>query len=627
MRHWDIIIVGGGHAGCEAALAAARRGARALLVAIRLERVAHLPCNCSIGGPAKAQLVREIAALGGAMPRVADAAATHARMLNTSKGPAVQAIRMQMDKELYPTLMRQLLEEQPTLELIEGETASIEVAEGRVRGITLVDGRQFAAEAVILATGTFLNGMTFIGAQTQPAGRHGEPPASLLSASLAAHGLRLGRLKTGTTPRIDTESIDYERCELQPSEDEPLRFQFSWQHPQSPAAPLLPCHITFTTAETHHIIRENLHRSALYGGLISGRGPRYCPSIEDKVVRFAERERHQVFLEREGWTSRAVYPMGISTSLPADVQEAFVHSIPGLEHAVILRPGYAVEYDYLPPDQLWPNLEVKSIRGLFCAGQLNGTSGYEEAAALGLLAGINAVQRLRDEEPFLPGRDDAYLGVLVDDLVTKSIDEPYRMLTSRAEHRLLLRQDNADLRLTDHGARLGLVPEAEYARFRVKQATIEAELARLAATPPGSAGVDGAGLSSVLDWLRRPEATYTRLRQTDPNAACVPAEVADQVEIAVKYEGYIRRQERQVAGQQRLESRLLPPELNFQAVHGLSHEAIDHLARVRPRSLGQAARIAGVTPADIALLSVWLAARDRRGGVSRETPGNDLTLE
>jgi len=618
MQCWDVIVVGGGHAGCEAALAAARRGARTLLVVIRRARVAHLPCNCSIGGPAKANLVREIAALGGEMPRVADAAATHVRLLNTSKGPAVQAIRAQMDKERYPALMQDVLAAQPNLDLLEGEVTALLVAEGRVTGIRLADGQSIAARAVILATGTFLNAMTFVGAETTPAGRYGEPPATHLSASLAAHGLRLGRLKTGTTPRLDRNTIDFTRCELQPSTTEPLSFQFAWQYPCTPEHPLLPCHITFTVPETHAIIRANLHRSALYGGLITGRGPRYCPSIEDKVVRFAERERHQVFLEQEGWDSTLIYPMGISTSLPADVQEAFVHSIPGLEEAVIVRPGYAVEYDFVLPDQLWASLETKAIHGLFCAGQINGTSGYEEAAAQGLLAGINAGQYLAGEPPVVLGRDAAYIGVLIDDLVTKGTEEPYRMLTSRAEHRLLLRQDNADLRLTALGKRLGLIPAEAYARFCEKQTAIASELERLANRTPGEAGVDGAGLSSALEWLRRPESSYARLRETDP-AALVPADIAFQVETAVKYEGYIRRQERQVANQRRLEARHLPPVIDYRTIRGLSREAVDHLTRVQPHSLGQAARIAGVTPADISLLLVWLSAHERQTLVSRET--------
>ncbi len=552
------------------------------------------------------------------MPRIADSAMTHVRMLNTSKGPAVQAIRAQADKSLYPARMQALLAAEPNLTLLEGETAAVLVEDGRVTGVLLADGRTCAAGAVILATGTFLNARTFVGDVTEEAGRHGEPPARQLSTSLAAIGLRLGRLKTGTTPRLDAATIDYARCELQASSPTPLAFQFDWQEPRTPPPPLLPCHITFTTAETHAIIRANLSRSALYGGLISGRGPRYCPSIEDKVVRFAERERHQVFLEREGWNSELVYPMGISTSLPADAQAAFVWSIPGLERAVIVQPGYAVEYDYVPPDQLWPNLETKVVRGLFCAGQINSTSGYEEAAGQGLLAGINAVQYLGDADPVILGRDQAYLGVLVDDLVTRGTEEPYRMLTSRAEHRLLLRQDNADLRLADLGAALGLLPADAYARFRAKRAAIEAELARLGRTPPGESGVDGAGLACTADWLRRPEASYTRLRETDPIAANVPETVAEQVETALKYEGYIHRQQRQVAQQRRLEAHPLPAEFDYRAMPGLSREAIDHLSRVQPRTVGQAARIPGVTPADISLLLVWISAK-RRGAVSRET--------
>ena len=623
-ENYDVIIIGGGHAGCEAALATARRGFSTLMLAIRLERVAHLPCNCSVGGPAKAQLVREVAALGGAMPRIADAAVTHVRMLNTGKGPAVQAIRMQVDKTLYPQLMREVLDAEPNLTLREGEAVGLLTEDSTITGVTLADGTEIAARAVILTTGTFLNGVTFIGDQTKPEGRCDEPPATRLSEGLRAVGLRLGRLKTGTTPRLRADSIDYSKCELQPSAEKPLQFEFGWRRPNpqplpcegrgAGRRPLLPCHITYTTPETHEIIRRNLQLSALYGGLITGRGPRYCPSIEDKVVRFAERERHQIFLEREGWDSELVYPMGISTSLPQYVQEEFLHSIPGLEHAVIMQPGYAVEYDFIPPEQLWPSLETKAVHGLFSGGQLNGTSGYEEAAAQGLLAGINAGQYLRGEPPLILRRDQAFLGVLVDDLVSSGTEEPYRMLTSRAEHRLLLRQDNADLRLTDIGHALGLVSDNDYARFSAKRVAIDAEIQRLQTLSPGDAGVDGPGLANAEEWLRRPEAHYTELRP--PN---MDDEVAEQVEIAVKYAGYIARQRKQVAEQLRLESRALSPEIDYRSIRALSREGAEKLARVQPLTVGQAARISGVTPADISILLVWLRAYDANS-VSRETP-------
>lgn len=619
MMQYDTIVVGGGHAGCEAALVSARRGARTLMIAISLAGIAQLPCNCSLGGPAKAQLTREIAALGGAMPRAADATMTHVRMLNTSKGPAVQAIRAQLDKKLYPLRMREMLAAEPLLTVLEGEVTALQTAEGAVTGVELADGTLAHAPTVILATGTFLNGITFIGDKTTAAGRFAEAPARFLSANLLAHGLRLGRLKTGTTPRLAHDSIDYSQCEEQPSASEKLRFQFGWQQPLDPEQAALPCYITHTDTRSHKIIRDNLQRSALYGGLISGRGPRYCPSIEDKVVRFAERERHQVFLEREGWDSPLVYPMGISTSMPLDVQQAFVAAIPGLHQARIVRPGYAVEYDFLPPEQLSLSLAVKSLRGLFAAGQINGSSGYEEAAAQGLIAGINAGQFLRGEEALVLTREQAYIGVLIDDLVSKGTSEPYRMLSSRAEHRLTLRQDNADLRLSDIGYRLGLLSEAHYQAFQQKRQSIEVEVQRLATTAPGCLGAKAAGVHNLYEWLRRPESRYADLQLVDPQAQLLPLEVTEQVTTIVKYQGYVARQQRRLAANSRLEERLIPEGFDYQQLRGLSREAVEHLTRVQPQSLGQAARIPGVTPADIALLHILLSARDRRLAVSRET--------
>jgi tRNA uridine 5-carboxymethylaminomethyl modification enzyme len=611
MLFYDLVIVGGGHAGCEAALAGVRRGVSVALIALRVDTIAQLPCNCSIGGPAKAHLVREVAALGGAMPRVADITVTHSRMLNTSKGPAVQAIRAQVDKELYPLVMQQMLRDN-NVEIIEAEVSDIMVADSVVTGVRLSDGREITSEAVVLATGTFLKGRTFTGSVTAEAGRYGEPPASFLSASLINAGVKLGRFKTGTTPRIDVNTINFENCELQNSSETPLPYEFYWQNPAWPERKLLPCHITYTTENTHEILRANLERSALFGGLISGRGPRYCPSIEDKVVRFPERNRHQVFLEREGWESNLVYPMGISTSMPADVQIEFVHSIPGLENAEIVRPGYAVEYDYIPPDGLWPNLESRIVKGLFCAGQVNGTSGYEEAAAQGLIAGINAVQYIRGEVPVVLQRDEAYIGVLIDDLVTRCPAEPYRMLTSRAEHRLLLRQDNADMRLTDYGHELGLIDDESYQRFCTHRDAITNEINRLNDSSPSDCGIDVASISTAADWLRRPEVTYEDLRACDPKTAEISETTAEQVQTFIKYEGYIKRQGRMVEKQKRLEAWKMPTEINYREIRGLLRESADHLERVRPATLGHAARIPGVTPADISLLMVWITAAKRR---------------
>jgi tRNA uridine 5-carboxymethylaminomethyl modification enzyme len=621
---FDVIVVGTGHAGCEAALAAARLGLRVAALTLNPANTGHMPCNCSIGGPAKGHVVREIDALGGEMGVNADLTATHMRMLNTGKGPAVQALRAQCDKRLYQERLGRVLAAQAGLSVLHETVAALLTdplpGDGvgapafRLRGVRCESGAEYLAGAVVVTTGTFLRGLCHIGEQQTAAGRHEEAPAVSLSDALRGLGFQTARFKTGTTPRIALESVDLDRTLLQPSDEEPE--PFSYLHDRLPREGLLPSWQTFTTEETHRIIRENLHRSAMYGGHIEGIGPRYCPSIEDKVVRFPEKDRHQIFLEQEGWDTNWVYVQGMSTSLPAEVQLRFLHSIPGLEECVMLRPGYAVEYDCVLPTQLHPWLETKRVAGLFLAGQLNGTSGYEEAAGQGLVAGINAARSVGGSPPFIPDRTESYLGVMIDDLVTKGTQEPYRLLTSRAEHRLLLRHDNADLRLTRRGRALGLVSDERWARFREREAAVaegEARLARLNLQPgfefPGPAGrvvLDKQAIGA--QFLRRPEVDHTLLRALFPQFAELPARVVRQLEIHAKYAGYIQRQGEEVERQQRLEASEIPAGFDYAGLRALSSEAREKLQRGRPRSLGQAARIPGVTPADIGVLLVALRA-------------------
>jgi tRNA uridine 5-carboxymethylaminomethyl modification enzyme len=593
MHNWDVVVIGAGHAGCEAALAAARMGRRTLLLTMSLDAIAQMSCNPAIGGTAKGHLVREIDALGGEMARVTDRAAIQMKTLNASRGPAVRATRAQCDRARYRLAMKQIVEAEPNLVVRQGQARRFIVEGGRVAGVEDQLGVRYAARAVVVTAGTFLRGLIHVGFATQRAGRAGEFSADDLSDSLRDLGLELGRLKTGTSPRLARSTVDYTRLAEQWGDERP--WPFHWATGRLPL-PQVACHMTFTTPETHAIIRDNLDRSPLYSGVIDATGVRYCPSVEDKVVRFAERERHQVLLEPDGLDTDEVYANGISTSLPVDVQERLVRSIPGLERAEIMRPGYAIEYDFVPPTQMRATLECRDVPGLWLAGQINGTTGYEEAAALGLWAGVNAALAVTNQTPFLPDRSECYLAVLVDDLVTRGTTEPYRMFTSRAEYRLLLREDNADLRLVGHGHRLGLVSAERRDLVETRGARIERETQRLR-----TCRRDGV---SLFQMLSRPGSTYAGLLENDPEAI-LDEDLVRQVEVTVKYEGYIRRMRREVEQFKASENLTIPDALDYAAIPGLSTEIRQRLATVRPRSLGQAARIPGVTPAAVALLSVW----------------------
>ena len=616
---FDVIVVGGGHAGCEAALAAARMGARTALLTMDEDKIAQMSCNPAIGGIAKGHLVKEIDALGGEMGRNTDKTGIQFRMLNTRNGPAVRSLRAQCDKKQYRLAMQATLREQPDLTIYRGTVDRIETVGGRVSGVVTGAGARLAATAVILTTGTFLKGLIHVGLNHFPAGRAGEDAAEHLSDCMREFGFEVGRLKTGTPPRLDRDTIAFSVLTPQPGDDPPSPFSFRTERIPMPQ---VCCHLTYTNAETHRIIQDNLDRSPMFTGVIEGTGPRYCPSIEDKVVRFADKPRHQIFIEPEGLDTHEFYPNGISTSLPVDVQAAFLKTIPGLERARMLKPGYAVEYDYIPPRQLHPTMETKRVEGLFHAGQINGTSGYEEAAAQGLMAGINAVLKIRGQAPCILDRSEAYIGVLIDDLITKDAREPYRMFTSRAEYRLLLRQDNADLRLTDTGYRLGLIPESGYRMFCEKRDAIARERERFRTIRPKQTseflaraealGLQSLGAAITLEGLlRRPELDYEAVIGLAAVEGHPDAAVREQVEIQAKYEGYIHRQSHDVDNFKRLESRRIPPDFDYTSVKGFSREVLEKLQRVRPHSLGQASRIEGVTPAAISLLQVSLE-RSRR---------------
>jgi tRNA uridine 5-carboxymethylaminomethyl modification enzyme len=615
---YDVIVIGAGHAGCEAALASARMGCETLLLTINLDMVAFMPCNPSIGGPAKGHVVREIDALGGEMGRNIDKTFIQMRMLNTGKGPAVHALRAQADKFDYQHVMKKTIEETPHLTLRQGMAEELIVEDGKCLGIVTKTGAEYRARTTVVTTGTYLRGKIIMGELMYESGPNNQQPSVRLSASLKENGLELVRFKTGTPPRVHKDSIDFSKTEIQPGDDQPKFFS---HETESSTNEQLPCWLTYTSEATHKIINDNLHRAPMFSGAIEGTGPRYCPSIEDKIVRFADKPKHQIFLEPEGKNTSEYYVQGLSTSMPEDVQLGILRSIPGLEKVEMMRNGYAIEYDAVVPTQLWPSLETKVIDSLFTAGQINGTSGYEEAAGQGVMAGINAARKVQGKEPIIIGRSEGYIGVMIDDLVTKGTNDPYRLLTSRAEYRLLLRHDNADLRLTPTGYEIGLISEERYNKFLRKKELVEIDIERLRGTKVKPDQVNGmltaAGTAPMehgtdaLSLLRRPEVNYAMLETVVPSVPEMSEEMKEQVEIQIKYAGYIEKQLVQVARLNKMEKKRIPDDIDYGDVRSLASEAKQKLSLIRPLSIGQASRIAGVTPADISILLVYLEHYNR----------------